>query len=90
MTTALLDKTSRMDLRLTRLQRENYEQAASLKGQTLSQWSTQHLDECARRDIDEARITALDAESFEAFCRMLEAPVPDAMRDLLERKEDWA
>lgn len=39
-----LEKPCRMDLRLTSSQRANYEEAAALRGQTLTQWSTSKLD----------------------------------------------
>lgn len=32
----------------------------------------------------------LDTEAFEAFCHMLDAPMPKAAVDLLSRVEDWA
>lgn len=85
-----IEKTCRMDLRLTEPQRRSYEQAAALKGQTLSQWSTGKLDEAARRDIEEANVTRLSAEAFDAFCEMLDAPMPKAARDLLAREDMWA
>lgn len=84
------DKTCRMDIRLTQDQRNSYEQAAALRGQTLTQWTTQHLDECARRDIDQARTTALEAAAFQSFCDMLDAPMPKPAVDLLAREEIWA
>lgn len=84
-----MEKQCRMDLRLTQPQRSSYEQAAALKGQTLSQWSTANLDAAARRDIEDARTTRLDAEAFDAFCRMLDEPVPQAALALLARGEDW-
>lgn len=84
------EKACRIDIRLTQPQRTAYEQAASLRGQTLSQWTTHHLDECARRDIDAAKATALSAEAFDAFCQMLESPMPKAAIDLLAREEIWA
>lgn len=74
------DKQCRMDVRLTQSQRAAYERAASLKGQTLTQWATSHLDENARRDIEAA---------FDEFCAMLDAPMPKAMQDLLARKTVW-
>lgn len=89
MATAAQEKQCRMDLRLTQPQRLSYETAAALKGQTLSQWSTSKLDEAARRDIEEANATKLATEAFDAFCKMLEEPMPKAARDLLARKEIW-
>lgn len=45
MATPALEKPCRMDLRLTSSQRASYEEAAALRGQTLTQWSTSKLDE---------------------------------------------
>lgn len=90
MATAIKEKQCRMDLRLTQPQRTSYETAAALKGQTLSQWSTNNLDAAACRDIEEATVTRLSAESFDAFCRMLDEPMPEATRALLAREEIWA
>lgn len=89
MATASLGKTSRMDLRLNQDQRSNYEKAAALKGQTLTQWSISHLDEAARKDIEEAMITRLSAKDFDEFCELLEQPMPKAAIELLAREENW-
>ena len=84
-----IEKQRRMDLRLTEQQRENYERAAALRGQTLTQWATAHLDESSARDIAEASTTYLSPEAFDAFCNMLEAPMPEATQRLLKRKAVW-
>lgn len=78
-----------MDIRLTRDQRASYERAASLRGETLTQWVTAHLDENASKDIDEATTTILSRESFDAFCEMLNAPMPAAAQNLLARRAVW-
>ena len=83
------EKQYRMDIRLAQSQRRNYERAASLRGQTLTQWATSHLDESARRDIDDATTTVLAPQAFDAFCAMLDAPMPQAAADLLSRKAVW-
>lgn len=83
------EKQYRMDIRLAQAQRRNYERAASLRGQTLTQWATSHLDESARRDIDEATTTMLAPQAFDEFCAMLDAPMPQAAADLLSRKAVW-
>ena len=83
------EKQYRMDIRLTQPQRMSYERAATLRGQTLIQWATSHLDESAKRDIDAATTTTLGPEAFEAFRAMLEAPMPEAARELLSRKVVW-
>ena len=89
MATATVEKSCRMDIRLTQSQRKNYEKAAELRGQTLSQWTTMHLDECARRDIDEAHTTQLSDEAFERFLALLDEPMPEAARELLARESIW-
>lgn len=83
------EKRCRINIRLMQSQRRNYERAASLRGQTLAQWATSHLDECARRDIDEATTTMLAPQAFDEFCAMLDAPMPQAAADLLSRKAVW-
>ena len=83
-------KTSRMDLRMEDERKAAYEEAASLKGQSLSQWSLSALDAAAARDIEEARAMRLPSEQFERFCDMLDQPAPAAFRDLLEWEPQWA
>lgn len=51
--------------------------------------ATSHLDESARRDIDEATTTILAPQAFDEFCAMLDAPMPQAAADLLSRKAVW-
>ena len=89
MATLALEKPCRMDLRLTVSQRASYEEAAALKGQTLTQWSTSRLDEAAAADLEAARLTRLSAPAFEEFCSMLDAPLPESTRVLLAREEIW-
>ena len=93
MPTATLDKpakTSRMDLRMEDERKAAYEEAARLKGQSLSQWSLSNLDAAAARDIEEARTVRLPSEQFDLFCELLERPVPAAFRELLEWEPQWA
>lgn len=93
MTTAVLEKpakTSRMDLRMEDERKAAYEEAARLKGQSLSQWSLANLDAAAARDIEEARVMRLASDEFDAFCEMLDKPMPQAFRELLEWEPEWA
>ena len=83
-------KTSRMDLRMEDERKAAYEEAARLKGQSLSQWSLSNLDAAAARDIEEARAMRLSSEQFDRFCEMLERPMPSAFRELLECEPQWA
>lgn len=83
------EKQQRMDVRLTQRQRVNYERAAALRGQTLTQWATSHLDESARRDIYESSSTVLSPEAFDVFCKMLDEPLPKGAQELLSRKPAW-
>lgn len=82
-------KASRMDIRITMPQRAKYEKAAALKGQSLTQWASAHLDACANKDIAEASTTILEDEAFERFCAILDSPMPKAVENLLARKPVW-
>ena len=92
MATAALGKAgkSRMELRLEASRKSRYEEAAALKGQTLTQWTLANLDIAADMAFEEARATRLAQANFEEFCRMLEHPMPDAARRLLESDPQWA
>ena len=83
-------KTSRMDLRMEDERKATYEEAARLKGQSLSQWSLSNLDAAAARDIEEARATRVPSEQFDKFCELLEQPMPDAFRELVNWEPEWA
>lgn len=87
--TSTFSKQQRLGIRLTRRQREEYEKAAALRGQTLTQWATSHLDESARRDIYESSSTVLSPEAFDVFCKMLDEPLPKGAQELLSRKPVW-
>lgn len=89
MSLSVADKPRRMDIRLTNDQRTMYERAASYQGQTLTQWATSHLDDAAEMDILSASTTCLSPDAFDDFCEMLEAPLPAAAQDLLNRKPIW-
>lgn len=83
-------KTSRMDLRMEDARKTAYEEAARLKGQSLTQWSLANLDAAAARDIEAARTMRLSSERFKEFCDMLDRPMPVEFRDLLEWEPEWA
>ncbi|MBW3080020.1 DUF1778 domain-containing protein [Bifidobacterium saguinibicoloris] len=86
----ITQKSSRLDIRLTEEQRALIERAAALTGSTITQWTARHLIEAARRDIDEETTLRLDDASFDAFLAALEAPVPDAAKELMARDPQWA
>ena len=90
MATLTAPKTSRLDIRLTEEQRDLIERAAALTGSTLTQWTAQHLLEAARLDIEKETTLRLGAQSFEAFVRALEEPMPDAAKELMSRNPQWA
>lgn len=82
-------KSSRMDLRMEDERKAAYEEAARLKGQSLSQWSLTNLDAAAARDIEEARAMRLPSEQFDRLCEMLEQPMPVAFRELVDQEPKW-
>ena len=92
MATATLGKASnsRMELRLESARKARYEEAATLKGQSLTQWTLTNLDEAANKAFDEARVTRLAQADFDAFCQLLDRPMPDAAKRLLESDPQWA
>lgn len=77
-----------LSIQVTQAQRESYEKAAALRGQTLAQWATSHLDKCVQEDISEAR-TVLTLDAFDAFLKTLDKPMPEATQELLSRKPVW-
>lgn len=89
-TAALGRSNSRMELRLDQARKSRYEEAASLKGQTLTQWTLANLDAAADRTFEEARVTRLMQDDFEVFCQLLEQPMPEAARRLVESDQQWA
>ncbi|MBT1175450.1 DUF1778 domain-containing protein [Bifidobacterium sp. LC6] len=86
----ITQKSSRLDIRLTEEQRALIERAASLTGSTLTQWTAQHLIEAARRDIDKETTLRLNDTSFDAFLAALDAPTPNAAKELMMRDPQWA
>lgn len=89
MGTVMQQKDSRFEMRLTREQRASIEQAASLSGQSASQWALGHLMDAASRDIREARIIRLSDDAFDAFAAALDDPMPAAAIQLLAQEPDW-
>lgn len=79
-----------MDIRLTAEQRSLIERAVSLNGSTLTQWTAQHLLDAARREIEEASSLKLENESFDAFLRALDEPIPAETKELMRREPQWA
>ena len=92
MATATMGKKriGRMEFRVEDVRKSRYEEAASMKGQTLTQWALANLDAAADRAFDEARATRLAQADFEQFCEQLERAMPDAARRLLESDPEWA
>ena len=51
--------------------------------------TTAHLDERLDNGVVEASATRLSPEGFDAFCEILDSPIPEATKELLERKAAW-
>ena len=82
-------KSYRMDIRLTQAQREELERAAALKGMTLTQWSTWHLADAARADIEAEITISLSGKVFAEFARVLDEGMPVEMEELLREGSMW-
>lgn len=82
-------KSYRMDIRLTQAQREEFERAAALNGMTLTQWSTWHLADAARADIEAETTASLSGKVFAEFARALDEGMPVEMVELLREGSMW-
>lgn len=76
-------------MRLTSEQRNRIERAASINGQSASQWALGHLMEAASHDIREAHIIKLSDDAYNDFIAALDEPMPKAMAELLDKEPDW-
>jgi uncharacterized protein (DUF1778 family) len=75
-------RRARLEARLTPREKELFEDAARLKGQTLTQFVVQSARAEAERTIREQAVIRLSARDQELFVRSLLAPTPtgDALR----------
>ena len=83
-------KTSRLDIRLTDAQRQLIERAAELTGSTLTQWTTRHLLESARKNIEEATGLHLESQAFEISYRHWISRFRQQPKKLMEMDPQWA
>jgi uncharacterized protein (DUF1778 family) len=82
-------KTSRLDLRLTEEQHSTIEQAAEQAGSTLSGWAITTLTGEAVRQLADARVTEIAADSWSDFLQLLNQPQDPRTTELLQRKPVW-
>jgi len=82
--------SGRMEIHLDEDRKSRYEEAASLSGQSLTQWTLANLDVAAERTFEQARVTRLARDDFVAFCKLIDQPMPSAARNLLEADQQWA
>ena len=68
-------RDARLDFRLSQEHKRLIELAATMAGQTLSDFAISNLVQLARRTIDAATETRLSIRDREVFLGMLEAPV---------------
>ncbi len=89
MATATMNKSSRLDLRMTDDQKRCIETAAGISGMSVSQWSLSKLMESARKDIAEQHAMVLSSESFDAFVRLLDDPATPAFEEFKKGVTRW-
>lgn len=82
-------RSSRLAVRMTPEQRSTIDKAATLKGTTITQWALDHLMSAARKDIEEETTIRLSARAFDEFKEALDRPMPQALRDLLNKDAQW-
>ena len=68
--------------------REHRENIVMSEGAIMQQTATRP-DERLDGDIVKASTTRLSPEGFDAFCETLDSPMPEATKELLERKAAW-
>ena len=83
------NKASRFEMRLTPSQKERLDQAAEIKGLSISQWALSNLLVAADRDIQESHVLYLDDEQWNSFIKSLDEPMPTKMVELLESEPIW-
>lgn len=71
---AIPHQSTRLDFRLPTDQKALIERAASLQGQTLSQFAISILVQTARETIQQAAVTDLTVRDRNRFMKMLDAP----------------
>ena len=82
-------KDARIDLRMTRSQKEELELAASMSGISMSQWVMENLLSCARETIAKSTRTVLDPERFDEFVAALDRPMNPRLEAFANEKTIW-
>lgn len=88
-TGTLGQKTNRIDIRMSDEQKRQIEEAASLSGLSVSQWSLGHLLSIAREEILRSNTISLTTESFDAFAALLDEPADPTFARFAEEKTIW-
>ena len=85
-------KKGRLEARLTREQKGHIEEAARIKGTSVSDFVIQSADEAALRTIREQQVLTLSERDREVFAEALLNPPPPSKRLLIaaRRYKKWA
>jgi len=85
-------RTERTEARLLPEQKKRIEQAASLKGLSVSDFMVQHADEAAIKTIESHTAWVLDKKDMEFFVQtLLDPPEPSSkMKAGAKRYKEWA
>ena len=80
-------RNARVDFRLSREHKRVIEQAASVAGQSVSDFAIASLVRAARQTIDEATVTRLSMRDREAFLKLIESDAAPrkALKDAAKR-----
>lgn len=81
-------KDARIELRVTREQKDAIEAAAAIEGRTVTDFSANLLTARAAEIIEQDRELHISAAQFEKFLAILEQPAKtvDGLRELMSRK----
>ena len=70
-------------------QRTEIEQAAAVKGMSLTQWSRDNLLTAARRDLLDETTTRLPLKTYDDFKKALDKGMPSKATQLIAQKPVW-
>lgn len=80
-------RNARLDFRLSHKHKRIIEQAATVTGQSLSDFAVAHLVQAARQALDEATVTRLSNRDRDTFLKLIDANAKPnkALRTAAER-----
>lgn len=83
-------RTARIDMRLTKHEKQLIEQASAAAGSRLTTWCVENLVKDAKRDLYINDIIRLSDEAFDQFVEHLDEPLTERQKQFLDYQPEWA